>query len=166
MNVFPKTSQNRGFTLIELLVVIGIIGVLSSIVMMSVNDSRVSGRDAAKKTQIQEVLKSLELYYTDNQTYPFYGVAGVNTGGPLSGIQPTFYGIGRYLNRLPDEAATNYHYCVSADRRSIVLAVNTERDFGGSNYCHIIRGPGPHGCVYTSGTTPDVDADDPCSTRF
>ena len=48
---------NRGFTLIELLVVVSIIGLLSSIVLASVNNARLKSKDAliiqeAKQMQI------------------------------------------------------------------------------------------------------------------
>ncbi len=46
MRFISNNSKNRGFTLIELLVVISIIGVLSSVVLVSVNDSREKARIA------------------------------------------------------------------------------------------------------------------------
>lgn len=64
------TVRNRGFTLIELLVVIAIIGVLSSVVIASLNQARVRARDASRIAQLTEIRKALELYYLDKGYYP------------------------------------------------------------------------------------------------
>ena len=70
-------KKNKGFTLIELLVVIAIIGILSSVVLASLNTARDKGRDAAVKSSMQTIRVQAELYYDDagggNQTY---GAAG------------------------------------------------------------------------------------------
>ena len=70
-------GKNRGFTLIELLVVIAIIGILSSVVLASLNTARDKGRDAAIKSSMQTIRVQAELYY-DQQTPPGYGNAQVN----------------------------------------------------------------------------------------
>jgi prepilin-type N-terminal cleavage/methylation domain-containing protein len=75
--------KNRGFTLIELLVVIAIIGLLATIVMVSVNSARAKARDAKRISDIEQLRKSLEMYYDTNGTYPVSGnCAGTipNTG--------------------------------------------------------------------------------------
>ncbi len=65
-----KTSYRRGFTLIELLVVIAIIGILSSIVLASLNSARKKGRDARRVADIKQIQLALELYYDANSNYP------------------------------------------------------------------------------------------------
>ncbi len=63
-------NRNRGFTLIELLVVIAIIGILSSVVLASLNSARVKGRDARRVSDVKQMQLALELYYDTNQSYP------------------------------------------------------------------------------------------------
>lgn len=62
--------KKRGFTLIELLVVIAIIGLLSSVVLASLNQARIKARDSQRKQDIIQVRNALELYYADNKSYP------------------------------------------------------------------------------------------------
>lgn len=62
-------TTQRGFTLIELLVVIAIIGVLSSVVLASLNTARTKARDAAVKTGIRQLVTLIQLDYSDTGSY-------------------------------------------------------------------------------------------------
>lgn len=63
-------NKKRGFTLIELLVVIAIIGLLSSVVITSLNSARVRARDAQRVADLHQIKLALELYYSTNGYYP------------------------------------------------------------------------------------------------
>jgi general secretion pathway protein G len=69
-----------GFTLIELLVVIAIIGLLSSIVLASLNSARDKGRIAAAVATQDELRKAVELYYSDMGFYPPDVNRGIDPG--------------------------------------------------------------------------------------
>ena len=64
-------KSNKGFTLIELLVVIAIIGILSSVVLASLNSARDKGSDAAIKANLNGIRAQAELFYdgAGNGTY-------------------------------------------------------------------------------------------------
>ena len=67
MNKFKKV---RGFTLIELLVVVAIIGILATIVMVSLNGARSKARDAQRLKDAETIGGALNLYYANNGRYP------------------------------------------------------------------------------------------------
>ena len=68
MSIIRRTS--RGFTLIELLVVIAIIGILSSIVLASLNTARIKSRDARRVSDLKQLQIALQLYYDANASFP------------------------------------------------------------------------------------------------
>lgn len=53
----------KGFTLIELLVVIAIIGILSGVVLASLNTARQKARNSQRIADVRQVVLALELYY-------------------------------------------------------------------------------------------------------
>jgi type II secretion system protein G len=100
-------AESRGFTLIELLVVIAIIGILSAVVLASLNTARAKGRDAARQTAIHNIQVALELYYSVNGQYPpSNGALSPNAGWSTSNdsswttlataLQP-------YISKLPQD---------------------------------------------------------------
>ncbi|MDP2704926.1 MAG: type II secretion system protein [Patescibacteria group bacterium] len=63
------SQKNKGFTLIELLVVIAIIGILSSVVLASLNQARIKGNDAAVKANLNGIRAQAELIYDTDGDY-------------------------------------------------------------------------------------------------
>lgn len=62
-------KRTKGFTLIELLVVIAIIGILSSVVLASLNTARDKGADAAIKSDLAGIRSQAEIYFDTNAHY-------------------------------------------------------------------------------------------------
>ncbi len=72
-------NYKKGFTLIELLVVIAIIGILSSVVLASLNTARDKGADAAAKSNLNGARAQAELYY-DSNSYSYASLCTSSTG--------------------------------------------------------------------------------------
>ena len=65
-----KLTRKKGFTLIELLVVIAIIGMLSSVILASLNTAREKARDARRLSDMKQIQTALEFYYDKFGVYP------------------------------------------------------------------------------------------------
>ena len=112
-------EKNFGFTLIELLVVISIIGLLSSIVLTSVNSARVKARDATRIAEVRQLITALQFYYDDNNTFPptpgcnsgwcclGHGDAGRCWNGAYWGSTALDNALSpKYISKLPDVRST------------------------------------------------------------
>ena len=62
-------NRSKGFTLIELLVVIAIIGILSAVVLASLNTARSKGSDAAIQSNLESIRTQAELEYSNYNQY-------------------------------------------------------------------------------------------------
>lgn len=87
---------NKGFTLVELLVVIAIIGILATVVLVSLNSARLKARDARRITDIRQMSLALENYY-DDQSSPAYPT-------DIGALDPN------YLTVVPKDPQTNVAY--------------------------------------------------------
>lgn len=77
-----KNQKNikKGFTLIELLVVVAILGVLASMITVSLNRARISARDAKRIAEINQMRKAVEVYYLNHDAYPQVNDTNIATG--------------------------------------------------------------------------------------
>src|SRR3990167_5078805 len=134
--------QKKGFTLIELLVVIAIIGILSSVVLASLNSARKKSRDARRVADIGQLRLALELYFDANRDFP--------ASATLSALVPT------YIQALPaDPLAGAYPYFkCSTTQYHIGAALTGDLDSI------------PSGCTGSTVDSPDGDGCGNESSRY
>ncbi|MBI2616828.1 prepilin-type N-terminal cleavage/methylation domain-containing protein [Candidatus Gottesmanbacteria bacterium] len=91
--------SDSGFTLIELLVASTIIALLSTIGFTSFQALTRNGRDALRKTDLEQVRSALEIYKSENGSYPTPTVTCV-PALPSS-----------YISYPSDPKSPTYRYC-------------------------------------------------------
>lgn len=142
--------KNKGFTLVELLIVVGIIGILATLLMVNFVGVRQRARDAQRKSDIRQIQSALELYRSDNGSYPAAVGTSIGTcGGSLTGASNT------YMQKIPcDPSGTsgynsgNYYY-VSSGGTTYTLGACLENtaDSQGTT-----TSPGGSGCTSNPAT--------------
>ncbi len=156
--MFFSSKTNKGFTLIELLVVIAIIGLLASIVLVSLNSARKKARDTKRIADLRQIQMALEMYYDDNGNYPVRHVHSDSNWGSLEND------LSNYITPLPrDPTGSPYRYYYdggeSDDYPGYGLMARMEHS---SNY-HLVNNDGGHYngndcCYYEIGPEPAYDA--------
>lgn len=130
--------KSKGFTLIELLVVIAIIGILSSVVLASLNTARAKARDAKRLADIGQIEVALEMYYNDNGNYPsiVHGLGFDTTcGGLIVGCGhcqrwcTLETALAPYISKLPRDplgtTQADYYYAYSSNTNDQMYGLMT-----------------------------------------
>ena len=119
-----KRKENKGFTLIELLVVIAIIGILSSVVLASLNTARQKSRDAKRVSDMKQLQIALEFSFDATGGYPTGAVSG--TPENISTALASLVTAG-FISVLPtDPVTTNDPYFYVSNGTSYCLGANVE----------------------------------------
>lgn len=109
-----KINLQKGFTLIELLVVVAIIGILSSIVLVSLNSARQKGRDASVKGSMSSIRAQAEIVYDTD---------GVYTNLPIN------TGFGSLQSAINAQVPTPLIYAVGGQQYAVSVTLNSGEVF-------------------------------------
>ena len=125
---FTHKKNQPGFTLIELLVVVSIIGILATIVLVSLNTARMKARDVRRLADLRQVALALEMYYDDSPDMSYPGISGSNQWGDAdSGMTKALQDSG-FISAVPtDPVGINiYQYWVAPGNQGYVLKATLE----------------------------------------
>lgn len=88
------------------MLVIAILGILATLIFGNLIMSLAKGRDAARKSDLEQIQKAIEMYYEDKKAYPSTITSGSSLTDPVSGKI--------YMQKVPsDPSSYFYRYCVS-----------------------------------------------------
>jgi len=132
-------NKRRGFTLIELLVTISIIGLLSTLAVVSLNNARGKARDSKRMYDLSIVRTAIELYRFDHNDYsPSIDTDWLTTLGKLSTGDDIYLPSGTPIDPDPRrtkvgsggiiEAEKSYVYCVNPETDFYLLRADLEED--------------------------------------
>ncbi len=111
-------KKSKGFTIIELLVVVAIIAVLASIVLISVTQYIVRGRDAAAQGNLASMLTNGAVFFDTNSTFAGFLPLTTQTGTFAAGAVCT--GAAGFAN--PCSAVTGAPNGTAANAYSVLYA--------------------------------------------
>lgn len=116
--------REKAFTLIELLVVIAIIGILASIIVISLSNSRMKARDAVRKSDMRTIKTEIADLYTDVGSFTTTGGTVVNLNAATTGLTDS------YMKVVPDDplsgASSGQHYLYISDGREFAIGAKLE----------------------------------------
>lgn len=112
--------MRRSFTLIEILVVATIIGLLTAAGAVSYSQFNKQSRDAKRKADLESIRAAVEMYRSNEDTYP----AGITLGGDL--CDPLGCATATYMESIPNDPKSPNIYYYTGSTSTYTLGAHLE----------------------------------------
>lgn len=152
-------KSSAGFTLMEILVAVGIIGILSTMTLMSVSEAREDARDKQRMNDVTQLSLALRLYFDQKGAQSLIdcdggvyidgsdGLSGSMSTGSCPDAAEIISFLESYMGSIPHDPLgpdnpdyyyyyDNDHICQPGERVPLVFAANLEKiDSNAPAYC-------------------------------
>ncbi len=134
-------KKSHGFTLVEIMLVIFIVGILTTVISVSIFSSQTKSRDAKRKTDLQTIGNAAEMYKTE---FKHYLCSGSLPTDPCDPIVVTYISINdtaphatavmtefkKYLTSVPEDPSpsrANGDYWYGSNGKAFITYILSEQ---------------------------------------
>ncbi|GHV54057.1 type II secretion system protein GspG [Synergistales bacterium] len=132
----PPVKRRSGFTLVEIMVVVVIIGLLATVVGISVRGQSAQAKITVTRTQIANIEQALELYHVNNGFFPTTEQGlGALVRRPATEPIPNNYPKGGYMKNLPKDGWNRefIYICPGEAGEYDIISLGADGREGGEN---------------------------------
>ncbi len=137
--MFRSIKNSRGMSLVEIMIVIAIMGAMAAVIGTGILPMFEKSKVENTKNQIKNVEQTLQLYYTDNNTYPTteQGLEALVTK-PTNGPEPENYNPSGYMKEVPKDQWGRPFIYESDGTKYMILSYGKDKKEGGEGFAQDI----------------------------
>ncbi|HOW16368.1 MAG TPA: type II secretion system major pseudopilin GspG [bacterium] len=137
--MFRSLKNSAGMSLVEIMIVIAIMGAIGALVATNILPMFEKSKVENTKNQMKNIEQALQLYYTDNSSYPTteQGLEALATK-PTAGTEPENYNPSGYMKKIPKDQWGKPFIYESDGTKYSIMSYGKDRKEGGDGYAEDI----------------------------